>query len=111
MFTPSKRFQKLYHKYNKLYCNDELPSDTQVGWEDYPKKTPVAETATADGSGIIHHTIYLSEFVKGFKTFPTFCLLHEMCHVKLHPYGKHNRKIFDAEMLRIAQAGAFHNIW
>jgi hypothetical protein len=111
MFTPDKRLQKLYDKYNKLYFNGELPSDTQVGWMDYPKHTPVAETATADGCGVIHHTIYLSHYIRPFKTIPKQTLLHEMVHVKLHPYSKHDRKRFDAEMLRLAQAGALHDLW
>ena len=35
---------------------------------------------------------------------------HEMSHIKLHPYRKHGKK-FNAEMLRLAEAGAFNDLW
>ena len=37
-------------------------------------------------------------------------LLHEMAHIKLHPYRKHGKR-FNAEMLKLAEAGAFNDLW
>lgn len=112
MFTPDVRLQKLYEKYNLLYFDNELPPDVAVGWMDFPKRDPLADTGTLDSDGIIHHQIYINEFLKPFRGAITkWILLHEMGHIKLHPYSKHDRKRFDAEMIRLAQAGAFHHIW
>src|SRR5437868_4167927 len=67
MFTPDRRLQKLYERYNDLYFDGELPSDVAVGWMDFPKRKPLAETGTLDGDGIIHHMIYMNEFLKPFR--------------------------------------------
>jgi hypothetical protein len=37
-------------------------------------------------------------------------LLHEMAHIKLSPYRTHGPK-FEAEMQRLAAAGAFKGLW
>ncbi len=111
MFTPSKRLQKLYERFNRLYFDNELPHDTLVGWMDFPKHSPLGRNDISDGDGILHHTIYISEFLKPFRGVTKETVLHEMCHIKLYPYGKHDRRRFDAEMLRIASAGALHDIW
>lgn len=37
-------------------------------------------------------------------------LLHEMAHMALWPDRKHGKK-FTAEMLRLAQLGAFDKLW
>lgn len=112
MYKPDKRLQKLYVKYNKLYFDNSLPSDVQVGWVAYPEDSVhIAETATLDeDNGVIHHTIYIGESIRSLDTVVKMTLLHEMVHVKIHPYNKHGRK-FDEEMLRLASRGAFNKLW
>ena len=37
-------------------------------------------------------------------------LLHEMVHIEVYPYKGHGKK-FQQGMLRLAQVGAFKNLW
>jgi hypothetical protein len=40
-----------------------------------------------------------------------FTLLHEMAHVNLWGFNHHHGPIFNAEMLRLANAGAMKGLW
>lgn len=115
MFKPDKRLQKFYVKCNKLFFDNALPSDVQVGWLDFPPDDEaIGTTATLDEeNGVVHHTIYIDEAIRPLVTVVKLTILHEMCHIKLHPYnycGKKSKK-FNDEMLRLAARGAFNGLW
>lgn len=50
-----------------------------------------------------------TDLKKGTKLWK-FTLLHEMCHLKHGVTAGHGPK-FEAEMLRLARAGAFEGLW
>jgi hypothetical protein len=39
-----------------------------------------------------------------------FALLHEQVHQRLYPYQRHGKR-FNQEILRLAEVGAFDEIW
>lgn len=59
------------------------------------------------------HTFFVIYFHPGYHAsldMIKMSVLHEMCHVALHPYMKHGRK-FQEEMKRLAMRDAFEGIW
>ena len=105
------RLRRWYIKFNKAYFNGELPEDTIVFWQ--PTHDASAVTCpvfeVADGK----FQITIGPEVMGFGCYWKMLLLHEMTHVKLwrtHPKHQHGKQ-FQAEMLRLVQAGAFRRLW
>ena len=98
-----QQLKRIYTKYNRLYFENSLP-DAFVWWE---------PTASAYANCIFEEDVWkirLSPSTAGWSAITKWSLLHEMVHIKLHPYRKHGKK-FNAEMLRLAQMGAFNDIW
>jgi hypothetical protein len=93
-----------FNKYNALYFASELPGDTCVWWE--PTNASYADCGLIDGHWRIRVNPSLTAWVSLWK----LTLLHEMCHIKLHPNRNHGRK-FQQEMLRLAAMGAFAELW
>jgi len=48
--------------------------------------------------------------VAGWTAQANWAVLHEQVHIKLYPYRKHGKR-FNQEMLRLAGAGAFDDLW
>lgn len=97
--------KRLYAKYNRLYFDGELPTHTKVWWE--PTSSAYADVILGD-DGV--WKLRVNPSISGWLSIYKWALLHEMAHIKLHPYQKHGRK-FDAEMMRLAQMGAFKDVW
>lgn len=106
-----KQLKHWYSKYNKLYFDGELPEHTVLSWEPpdatYGAACPVFE--------VDHGQFYikLNPSIKGFSAVWKMALIHEMVHLKLwnkHPKHQHG-KVFQAEMLRIANMGGFKLLW
>lgn len=104
--TPSKSDRQLkrwYAKFNRLYFENALP-DASVWWE--PISSTYADCDLIEGQWKIR----LNPSLAGWVSMAQWSLMHEMVHIKLHPYQKHGKK-FHAEMLRLAELGAFTGIW
>jgi len=102
-----------YARFNKLYWDNRLPKDVPVGWCENLREGDAIACTVAAYDEITEHTaflIYLDPTFREYNKLSKFNLLHEMCHVALHPYHQHGKK-FDEEMLRIAQRGAFSHLW
>jgi hypothetical protein len=111
MFKPDKRLKTRYDKFNKLYWDGQLPSETIVGWDDGLADDTDGETLILEHeSGEKVFLIHLSVQRVIDRQERDRVLLHEMGHVKLYPFMKHGRR-HDEEMLRIASRGAFDGIW
>ncbi len=109
--------QRLYAKFNKQYFNNKLPS-LVVGYRSsryFKKYYPHSKASEM-------RTVAVTEFHKPTKDpiaiylDKIYCnrdldLLHEMVHVKLGFDEEAHGEKFDREMLRLAKAGAFHNVW
>lgn len=104
--------RRSYLKFNDEWFESKLPHSVEVFWE--PANGNLGETFEFE---TLEETC--GEPVLGIRIDPTlrfaarlwkFTLLHECCHVKLYPHFGHGKK-FDREMLRLANAGAFRNLW
>lgn len=97
-----------YDSYNEDYFLGQLPKDTLVQYGDLG---PLVSGITLQSSGQFHIIVSL-------KLNPTpqeahFTLLHECVHVKLwnkHLLDDHGIE-FQTEMVRLAEIGAFKELW
>ena len=112
MFKPSSRLQHWYDKYNKLYFDGELDTEAEVGWNDeLPEDTLGQTLAFTEAEG--NHSYFrisISTQLLPFVEITKQTVLHEMVHIKLHPYMKHGKR-FNSEMLALAAKGAFNGLW
>jgi hypothetical protein len=98
------QLRRWYLKYNRLYFEDHLPSDTCIWWE-------VTSGAYADC--ILENGVWrirINPSLAGWPQLAKFSLLHELVHLKLHPYLGHGKR-FNAEMLILAEKGALNDLW
>lgn len=108
----SSYLKGLYNFYNYKYFNNELPKGTKlfftykIGKSKSIEKSDCASTYFfADKPPVI-----LIQRVKAKKMrYVVADLLHEMVHVA-KPRADHG-KVFQQEMKRLANAGAFMNVW
>jgi predicted SprT family Zn-dependent metalloprotease len=106
-----RQLKHWYDKYNKLWFNNDLPSHTVLFWEPLPKDAgntcPVYEVDHGQ------FLIKIDPSLKGVPCYFKITLLHEMTHLKLwpkYPRSKHG-KVFQNEMQRLANDGAFKQLW
>lgn len=106
-----KELVKCYTRFNKKYFGGKLPDTIPIVLTDMSKTDDVGMCTTFHGQGLSPlHTIYLDKNLQEYDTVLKLSLLHELCHVKLYPYGGHGEE-FDAEMVKLAFKNAFHDLW
>lgn len=106
----TKELQKLYTRYNKKFFDGKLPDTVPITLVDMSATDKGGLCTTYSEPGLTIHSIHLDSTFKEYDSLLRFFLLHEMVHVKLHPYGDHGQE-FDDEMMRLAFRGAFRGIW
>jgi len=89
--------------YNRLYFDSNLP-DAIVYWESV--SSAYATHQVVEGQ----HVIRINPALAGWHSVARFALLHEQVHQRLYPDQRHGKR-FNAEMLRLAEAGAFDELW
>lgn len=112
------KLQKYFRIYNKKYFDDALPEPT-LRWAEmkdfghyYCELVDRINEADEVVSTRDHHVIELGKWSCSNNTIWRLTLLHEMCHLKLR-----NKKcsthgvLFNREMKRLANAGAFNGLW
>jgi uncharacterized membrane protein YcjF (UPF0283 family) len=106
-----------YRTYNDRYFRGALPEEVDILWA--PVVDGYAEVdfhRDKHSHSRLHRqeagefVILISPSIAAWTAQWRWALLHEMAHVGLWPYQRHGPR-FQAEMLRLAQAGAFRNIW
>lgn len=106
---PSPAFlATVYAGLNATYWSGKLPADTIVSFGALPPKS-MANT-TRDAAGRFHITLEWES--NKLPNVARLTLFHEMAHIatwdaEFNPHGMHWRK----EMHRLADAGAFDEIW
>lgn len=90
------KLQRKYRHFNRKFFNSRLPKNTKLCWEN------MYEMGYQQGDKIA-----INRQDRKRSRVWQFTLLHEMCHI-LHP---NHGPGFQREMLRLAKAGAFKNLW
>jgi hypothetical protein len=103
-----------YRRYNKKYFDGKLPHNIPVKFVDMSKTNMCGLSTMVATDGLVLQAIYLDTRLASWTNILLFSLLHEMCHVKLHPVSTaddpHGQE-FDDEMMRLAFRGAFKRLW
>lgn len=106
-----RRLRRWYRAFNVKWWAGELPEDVEVFFG----------TCEKDHGMYAYSEDYLDEKVSGFELcvdhrwvdddrIAKWWLLHEMAHLAVMPFAGHG-DVFQNEMKRLAQAGAFKGIW
>lgn len=105
-----RRLKHWYDKYNKQWFEGILPNHTVLYWE------PLVEDGVTCPVYEVDHGQFLIKIDPSLKGVPSYfkiILLHEMVHLSLwpkHPRSQHG-KLFQQEMKRLANEGAFKALW
>jgi hypothetical protein len=98
-----------YSQYNERWFKNRLPTDTVIQYYSMPD-FDIGQTNEDDG----HYHIFVNSYYNRDKHSAEFTLFHEMCHVEVNLAGEeletHGSK-WQGCMLRLANAGAFHDVW
>ncbi len=116
MFIHNNAYLKqLYNQYNKKFFYNSLP-DIIVGYattkqfkSNRVKRGTCAFTSYNDKKHTLATAIVIHQHDKKSMAYIKADLIHEMVHVAF-PRANHG-KVFQEEMKRLAQAGAFEGIW
>lgn len=116
-WNPDNKWLQLKFKlFNKRYFDGELPKETLVIWRKPFEEGHAAEFVEFQDGRLL---ILLNPVLKkiGAESFSLLSLLHEMCHLSLWYQGKRKSVYtghgvpFQAEMLTLANKGAFSGLW
>jgi hypothetical protein len=112
MMESDPSLRRAFLRYNDLYFDGRLPHDLTLYWE--PSRGNLAETCELetleDTGGTPDLVVRLDPTLRFSSRMWHFTLLHELVHVDLYPHRGHGKR-FQKEMLRLANAGAFHKLW
>ena len=100
-----RQLKRWWGTYNRLYFDNSLP-DTIVFWE--AVSSAYATHQVVEGQHVIRINSGVGRVAK--RGIGSCVLLHEQVHQRLYPYQRHGKR-FNRKMLRLAEAGAFDEIW
>ncbi len=104
MALDTRKLRRWYRDYNHRFFGDSLPADALI--ECVRIEGCWGRAMVSDGRPVIH----LSPRCRVCRSVAKMTLLHEMAHVKLWPVTTHGPQ-FQAEMQRLAAAGAMKGLW
>lgn len=97
-----------YQGINEEYFSSTLPKNVEVKWGDLTLLKDMGVTNRhADGS----YTIVLDPKQNPNRRIAEFTEYHEICHIATPPEVDQHGPKFQACMLRLAQEGAFKDLW
>ena len=108
----NKKLEALYRRLNRRYFGGRLPKGVVIGYR--RKSGRFFAKSNIDGPWI-----WIANKLRTWARQPEWLLLHEMAHfsvdlagvkAKDRTPGMHSRA-WDAEMLRLANLGAFRRLW
>lgn len=100
-----KQLARWYREFNAKWFDGKLPDDTDVLYAPEEGCSAIANTDEAESFFIKINPAYAVD-----TNIVKMMLLHELCHIALWPHKSHGKK-FQAEMQRLALAGAFKGVW
>lgn len=99
-----RELQKVYREYNKRWFGGSLPEDVDCLFS--PVEDCYGLVWQEEGGFLLQiNPRYAME-----GRLWRLTLLHEMSHIKVHPYRLHGVR-FQDEMKRLANMGAFRRLW
>jgi hypothetical protein len=107
---PSAHLKMLYNMFNALYFRDRLPKGTRLYFvSKVGRSKSIAKSACAATYLFDPPVIVIQKSKAKSMRYVSADLLHEMAHIS-KPRAEHG-KVFQKEMKRLANAGAFQNVW
>jgi hypothetical protein len=114
MSNQNVEIQRFYSRANRRFWNGRLPSDVTALWDNriLRRDRCVGMLDNIPGVCIV---IRISTALQECKALAGIVILHEMAHLAIQlrtrkRYTGHG-KIFQKEMLRLAEMGAFAKLW
>ena len=108
MVLPSQYLKHIYNVLNEKWFGNRLNKKTLLVWSNLDSEDCIAfECRRADKRFPL---ILLHEGLKPFPKVVELTILHEMCH-KAIPLRYDHGDRFQGEMMRLAKAGAFKDLW
>jgi hypothetical protein len=95
------KLKRQYLQYNKLWFNNELPTDIIVRWSH--KLSIMARWDNGE--------ITINAKFKKWDAVWKLSLLHEMCHVATDDEPEEHGPRWKREMLRLAKLGVLDKLW
>ena|ERR1700723_2347912 len=109
MFKPDRRLQNCYAKYNRIWFDNVLPLDVQVGFNELDDMygTLAINLWTSEDDGLEHRVlqIHIDPNRHHGVAQRQLTLIHEMAHIKVLP-KRHHGKEWKEEMQRLFLRGA-----
>lgn len=99
-----RELQKVFREYNRRWFDNSLPDDVDCLFS--PVDDCYGLVLQTEGNWLLQ--INPKYAMEG--RLWRLTLLHEMSHLRLHPYRLHGKK-FQEEMKRLAVMGAFRLLW
>ena len=107
--TYEEYYRRLYHEFNQRYFAGELEEDIEVIIEPCGKCDDLYGYVNHFRPFMGHEITIDDEMAVLHDKWARIILLHEMIHIKLHPYGYHGKPFYD-EFLRLANMGAYKTL-
>lgn len=101
-----RQLRRWYRDYNRRHFGGKLPADVAIVYETVAGAFGDC-LKMADG----WFRIRINPDLNIGRRSRRFTLVHEMAHVKLWDRNQRHGPVFDAEMLRLANAGAMKGLW
>jgi SprT-like family protein len=105
--APDLRLMKFYEDGNRQYFDNKLPHNTIVSFDTPEHENSAATTAEHDG----HFVIRIDPKINNIWQMAEMTEYHEMCHVETFTELDEHGPKWQACMHRLANAGAFDNLW
>lgn len=101
----SRRQRSWFRVFNRRYFDGTLPPRTRLKFHQNGR-----HWGWLIGDSVESCTLEMHHHCKADSRVGRIYLLHEMAHLKLFPLEGHGER-FEAEMLRLANEGAFRGLW
>lgn len=103
----SEDLRRCYLRYNARYFGGKLDKNLEVIFT----RLPIDTYGSSEHFEGEWQKIHINRVFGDHDKFIKMVLLHEMVHVSFIPPNFNHGPRFEAEMLRLAKAGAFRGLW
>ena len=108
MALPSRYLKHIYNVLNEKWFGDRLNKKTVVAWSNLDGEECIAFECRRANRKV--PLLLVHQDLRQFSKLVEFQILHEMAHKALPLRYEHGEK-WQGEMMRLAKAGAFKDLW